>query len=151
MNAAPPVVQFLIKTTGLPREQILTLYRAGHPWPLWATYEVRKAGILAQAEGLLFSAALEKAESVTEDQAEDSRDTLNPSGRTKHNGQSSELDAARTALPFLQEIEAHVMRVSAATGASCRSIFRLSVALQSYAEEHPGWELMHMCVGRRPS
>ncbi|MHC9062726.1 hypothetical protein ACYX34_08565 [Nitrospira sp. CMX1] len=151
MSPTTPLVQHLLKTTGLPREQALKLYRAGYPWPLRTIYEVRKAGIIAQAEGLLFSAALEKAESMTEEQAEAYSDSLNGDDRAKGQGTSREVDAALASLPYLQEVGDHVERVAADARVSCRTVFRLSVALQSYAQEHPGWELHHMCVGRRPS
>ena len=151
MSPTTPLVQFLLKTTGLPREQVLKLYRAGYPWPLRTTYEVHKAGIIAEAEGLFFPAALEKAESMTEEQAEAYSDSLNGDDRAKGQSTSSEVEAALTSVPFLQEFGDHVERVAASAKVSCRTAFRLSLALQSYADEHPGWELMHMCVGRRPS
>jgi len=108
----PTLEQFITKTTGLPREQVLKLYRAGYPWPLRTIYEVQKAGIIAQAEGLPFPAALEKAESMTEEQAEAYSDSLNGDDRAKGQGTSSEVEAALASLLFLHEIGAHRARVN---------------------------------------
>lgn len=34
MNSTPTFGEFLITETGLPLEQIMKVYNAGHPWPM---------------------------------------------------------------------------------------------------------------------
>lgn len=48
------LVQFLSQATGLPRKQVIKLYNARYPWPLWTAHDVRKAGILAQGRAYSF-------------------------------------------------------------------------------------------------
>jgi hypothetical protein len=58
MSSTPTFGEFLITAIGLPWEQIARLYNEGHPWLVWAAYDIRKAGLLTHAKGLFFPNAL---------------------------------------------------------------------------------------------
>lgn len=141
MSTSPTFEQFLITTTGLPRDQVRALYQAGFPWPLCSVFDVRMAGLLAQAEGLLFPAALAKAEAATAEHLDVYLDTVR-----RHRPED-----APTVHPLFHHIEGHVTRIATKTATSCRTVFHLMLAIQTYAMERPGWELHHMCIGQRPS
>lgn len=134
-------VQFLTEATGLRRKTVIELYNAGYPWPLWTAHDVRRAGILAQAKGLLFHDALEEARAMGEmrDQALFAR--IETMDRANGVTLGKRVQAMRS-LPWFKESLDHIERVASQTTASPRTIHLLYMPIQRYAIDHPGFELV---------
>lgn len=139
--------RFLIQETGLPRNQVIALYNAGYPWPLWTAHDVRRAGILAQANSLLFPEALAQAEAETE------RDTFfagNGSDDRRHGPiPPAEQRQAILSLPWFREMHDHVEQVAARTAFAPRTVWLFSKAIQRFAIVNPGFELIGAFPHRR--
>lgn len=134
-------VQFITEATGLPRKTVIKLYNAGYPWPLWTAHDVRRAGILAQGKVLLFPDALEEAEAMGEmrDQALFAR--IEAMDRVNEVTLGKRVQSMRS-LPWFKESFDHIERVASRTAASPRTVHLLSMAIQRYALDHPGFELV---------
>jgi len=136
--------QFLIEATGLPRKQVIKLYNAGYPWPLWTAHDIRRAGILAQAKGLLFPEALNEAEAMGEAffAALEAADRANGVTLAKRM-------QAMLSLPWFKETHVHIEKVAARTTAAPRTVYLLCMAIQRFAVLHPGFELVMAFPKRR--
>ena len=142
MSSTPTFDEFLITATGLPREQIMGLYNAGHPWPLWTAHDIRKAGILAQARALFFPDALSEIQEEPDAQANSVLAKLEADDRTCGSVTLDERIRTLTSLPWMKAVEEHVDQVATRTTTSRRVVWRLSLAIQRYALLSPGWELI---------
>lgn len=141
MSPTSTFEQFLIQTTGLSREQIRALYQAGYPWPLIMAHSIRKAGLVAQAKGLLMSEALAEVDAETDAEM------------TALQAKPSRTDRLQVllSLPWLREICDHLEGVAVRTGAPPRVVYLLSTAIQEYVLLHPEWVLLSSRAGRQPS
>jgi hypothetical protein len=140
--------RFLIKATGLPRKQVIALYNAGYPWPLWTAHNVRRAGILAQAKSLPFPEALEVAEAM--DEADDEALLASIEAADWADGVTlTKRMQAMLSLPWFKETHVHVEKVAARTTASPRTVYLLCMAIQRFAVLHPGFELVGTFPHRR--
>ncbi len=133
---------FLFLATGLPREQILALYNAGHPWPLWVSHDIRKAGLMAQAKGLLFPDALVEVQEAADGYMNRVLAALEADDRAKGSVSMAERSQAFISFPWFREILDHIDRILAHTTASRSVVVLFSFAIQRYAILHPGWELV---------
>lgn len=140
--------QFLIQATGLPRKQVIALYNAGYPWPLWTAHDVRRAGILAQAKGLLFPDALNEAEAIGEARDEALFAMLEAADLVNGVTLTTRMQAMLS-LPWFKETHVHVEKVAACTTASPRTVYLLCMAIQRFAILHPGFELVGTFPHRR--
>ncbi len=143
--------QFLAKTTGLPLKQAIELYDAGYPWPMWTTYDTRKAGVLAQAKGLLFPKALAITQAETDAEVNVLLVTIEANHLSRGLDSLTDRYQVLLSLPWMKEMKDHVEEVAARTGASPQAVFQFSKAVQHYALHHPEWELANSCVGKRPN
>ena len=142
------LARFLIEATGLPRKRVVALYNAGYPWPLWTTHNTRRAGLLAQAKGLLFPDALEEAEALGEAKDDALFAILEAAEQTKGVRLSNRVQAMLS-LPWFKETHAHIEKVAARTMASPRTIYHLCMAIQRFAILHPAFELVNAFPHRR--
>jgi hypothetical protein len=140
--------QFLIQATGLPRKQVIKLYNAGYPWPLWTAHDVRRAGILAQAKGLLFPDALNEAEAMGEAKDEAFFATLEAADRANGVTLTKRMQAMLS-LPWFKDTHVHIEKVAAHTTAAPRTVYLLCMAIQRFAILHPGFELIGTFPHRR--
>ncbi len=142
MSSPPKFDEFLITATGLPWEQIARLYNAGHPWPLWAAHDIRKAGLLAQAKGLFFPEALSEIQRETDAQANSVLAQLEADNRPSESVTVDQRIQALTSFPWMKAVVEHIDQVAARTTTSRRVVWRVSLAIQRYAILNPGWELV---------
>lgn len=142
------LVQFLAQATGLPRKQVIQLYNAGYPWPLWTAHDVRRAGFLAQAKGLLFPEALEEAEAMGEAKDEALFASIEAMDRADGVTLTKRVQTMLS-LPWFKETHDHIEQVSARTKAAPPSVYLLAMAIQRYAMMNPGFELVNAFPLRR--
>jgi hypothetical protein len=140
--------RFLVEATGLSRKQVIKLYNAGYPWPLWTAHDVRKAGILAQAKGLLFPETLEEAEAIGEAKDETLFATMRATDRT-HEVTMTKRVQAMLSLPWFKETQDHIEQVSARTPVAPQTVYLFSMAIQHYAIMNPGFELVNAFPHRK--
>lgn len=145
--STPAFEQFLIKATGLPRTQVIKLYNAGYPWPLWTAHDVRRAGILAQAKGLLFPDALAQAEAEAE-RATRFAD-IGSDDRRRAPASLAEQLHDLLSLPWFRAMHDHIEQVAARTTFAPRTVALFSKAIQRFAILHPGFELVGAFPHRR--
>lgn len=132
--------RFLIQETGLPRKHIIRIYNAGHPWPLLTAYDVRRAGLIAQAKGLFFDEALAEAEAEVEQETRFANVGSDDQRRTS--ASFAEQLHPYLSLPWLRAIYDHVEEVAARTAFSPQTVFLFSLTVQRFAIERPGFELI---------
>ena len=135
------LVQFLSQATGLQRKQVIRLYNAGYPWPLWTTYDIRRAGLLAQAKGLLFPDALEEAEAMGEAKAKALFASIEAMDRADGVTLTKRVQTMLS-LPWFKETHDHIERVATCTTFSPHTVYLLAMAIQRYAVMHPSFELV---------
>lgn len=142
MSSTPTFGEFLITATGLPWEQIMKLYNAGHPWPMWTAHDDRKVGFFAQARGLYFSDALSEIQRETDPQVNSVLAQLETDDRACGSVTVDQRMKTLTSLPWMKAVEEHIDQVAASTATSRRVVWHLSLAIQRYVLLNPDWELM---------
>lgn len=140
MSLSPTCEEFLITATGLPREQVIAIYNAGDPWPLWEMHHIRRAGVIAHAKALPFPDVLAKVHVAVELEMDATRSRLEAADIVY--GSVEERNEIVTSLFWLKETTEHIERVMFRTRASWDVVSRLSSAIQRYAVMNPGWELV---------
>lgn len=141
MSSSPTCKEFLMTVTGLSSEQINALYDAGDPWPLWTSHDIRRAGMLAQAQALLFPDALNQIQAAIETQTNVIFSRFETDDIAYGSVSVAERFEILTSLPWLKESAEHIDRVAARTGASKHEVSLVSNAIQRYALLNPGWEV----------
>ncbi len=142
MSSTPDFGDFLLTETGLAWEQLMKLYNAGHPWPLWTTHDIRKAGLHAQAKGLFFPDVLSEIERETAAQANSVLAKLEADDRACRSVTADQRRKTLTSLPWMKAIEEHINEVAARTTTAPHVVWRVSLAIQRFALLNPGWELV---------
>lgn len=140
MSSSSMFEEYLLQSTRLSRQRMIELYNAGYPWPLWTVHETRMAGVLAQAQRLLFPQALAEVERKTEAEVNALLAIFEADDRDRGSVTLAERRQALEALPWFQEMQTHIDKVVARTAASWETVFLLSFAIQRFALMHPGWE-----------
>lgn len=143
MSLSPICEEFLITATGLPREQVIAIYNAGDPWPLWEMHHIRRAGVIAQAHALPFPDVLAKVKVAVELEMDIARSRLEADDIVYGSVSLEERNEIVTSLFWLKDSTEHVERVMVRTRASWDVVSRLSSAIQRYALMNPGWELVN--------
>lgn len=141
MITSPPFATHLANATGLSQEKAMHLYQVGAPWPLSTTHATRRAYRLAQAQGMSF----DEAHAITRREAYLESTELLRLGHQHllakgHPELMAAIEERILALPFMKEQHLHFQRVVGLTQENPVTLFRLLLALQEYALDHPGWD-----------
>lgn len=142
MSLSPTCEEFLITTMGLPREQVIAIYNAGDPWPLWEMHNIHRAGVIAQARALPFPDVLGAVQVAVEAEIDATRSRLQSDDIGYGSVSVEERNKIVTSLSWLKESTEHMEWVMVRTRASWDVVSRLSSAIQRYALMNPGWELV---------
>lgn len=139
MSSTPAFERFLAEATGLTRARALEIYRAGYPWPLFTTEDIRKAAILAQAKSLLLSDALAEVERKADAEHDEMLMRMAEVEQAQGKAYLEEKAQALASMPCLKEGLDHMRLVISSTQEQPSTIFRLFLAIQRYAISHPNW------------
>lgn len=139
MHSTPVFEQFLANATDLSPGRAIQLYRAGYPWPLFTTQDIRQIALLAQAENLYLEKALTAVGKTADAEHDEMLVRLAELEQTQGKVYVEEKKKALAALPCLQEAFEHMLRVISLTQEKPSTIFRLFLAIQRYAITRPEW------------
>lgn len=140
MNPGPSLESFLANATGLSPSRALQLYRAGYPWPLFTTQDIRQAAAIAQGKGMLLADALAEVERTSDAEHDEMLIRMAEIEQAQGKDYLDEKVTALASLPCLQEGLDHMRRVITATQELPSTIFRLFIAIQRWAITHPSWK-----------
>ena len=132
--------RYLAESTGLTSARALDLYRAGYPWPLYSTEDMRQIGLLAQAKGLHVDEALE-VRSAPDPDRDETLERLAQYVRVKSPFYDELVtEGSGKSLPCIDKTFDHLIHVVALTREKGSTIWRLFLAIQRWAMAHPQWD-----------
>lgn len=140
MGLIPAFEQFLAQASGLTPARALELYRAGYPWPLFTTEDIRKIGLLAQAKGLYIDEALAEVERTADADHNEMLERLAQYARVQSPCYVIAKEQAVKSLPCIDEAFEHMIQVIALTHEKGNTILQLFIAIQRWAITHPDWD-----------